>query len=90
MDIGTLVAGFTALGLGGILTKLVENLLKRRSGKLAEEQTAWQQRDSEARARRKLEEFAHRQRLLMIARGIPETDQPTWPEYDTSRLPPKE
>lgn len=79
MDIGdfTLLAG--AIGLGAILRTLLERLLDRRKGRLEAEQSAWEQRDSEARQRRRLEEALHATRHQLRDHGVPYEDMPPWP-----------
>lgn len=80
MEIGAITAVLGALGAGAILTKLVESIIQWATGKQGREQTAWEQRDREAKARRMLEEYAARLRLELIESG---RTPPPWPEYTT-------
>lgn len=79
MELGDLAVLITALGVGSILTKLVDRLLDRRKGRLEAEQTAWEQRDAEARQRRRLEETLHATRHQLRDHGVPYEDMPPWP-----------
>lgn len=80
METGMIVAIIGALGLGTILAKLSENIWAWVTGKTAREQTAWAQRDREAKARRQLEEYASTLRLRLISLG---EEPPDWPIYKT-------
>lgn len=75
----------TALGAGGIITKLVDNTVAWMKGRQAEERDAWAERDKEAKARRVLEEYAHRLRRMLFRLGVREgdgeDDVPRWPTY---------
>lgn len=75
----------TALGAGGIITKLIDNVVAWAKGRQAEERDAWTERDREAKARRILEEYAHRLRRRLFRLGAREgdgtDDVPPWPEY---------
>lgn len=73
----------TALGAGAILLKIVESVIAWATGRHGREQSAWEQRDREASARRKLEETLHRTRLVAIANGVAEDLLPPWPTYNT-------
>jgi len=70
----------TALGIGPILDRLVQKIIGRRTGRMEKEQTAWQQRDAEARRRRVLEEALHEHRQCWhIQDGRRYDDMPPWP-----------
>ncbi len=75
----------TALGAGGIITKLLDNVVAWLKGRQAEERDAWAERDKEAKARRLLEEYAHRLRRRLFRLGAREgdgeDDVPRWPTY---------
>lgn len=75
----------TALGAGGILLKLIEAVIQRVLGKQKREQDAWSQRDKEAQARRRLEEYASDLRILLRDRGVDRADIPDWPDYRTTQ-----
>ncbi|PYG00150.1 hypothetical protein SAMN05216184_10489 [Georgenia satyanarayanai] len=77
--LGEIAVLATAFGLGTILTKLVDRLLDRRKGRIQDEQTAWEQRDAEARQRRRLEEALHETRQMLADHGVDYDDMPTWP-----------
>ena len=79
MDLGEIALLVTALGVGGILTRLVDQLLDRRKGRQAAEQSAWEQRDKEARQRRRLEEALHATRYQLRDHGVAYEDMPPWP-----------
>ena len=74
----------TALGAGAILLKLVEAVIQRIFGRQKREQSAWAQRDREAKARRMLEEYATDLRLLLIENGAKRAELPDWPPYRTT------
>ena len=80
METGTIAALLGALGAGGIITKLIEGIWGWRSGRMGREQDAWGQRDREAKARRILEEYAHKLRRLLQRHDI---EPPDWPDYHT-------
>lgn len=71
----------STLGAGAILIKLVEAIIDRFKGRQQREQTAWQQRDAEAKARRALEEYAHILRRELIDLGYDADEIPPWPQY---------
>ena len=90
MDLGEIALLVTALGVGGILTRLVDQLLDRRKGRQAAEQSAWEQRDramryrdAEARLRRRLEETLQATRHELNRHGVPYEDMPPWPPTRT-------
>jgi len=85
---GEIAALVTALGVGSIITRLVDRLLERRSGRIEQEQSAWEQRDAEARQRRRLEEALHQTRQLLHERGVDYDDMPEWPSR-AGTSPPK-
>lgn len=72
-----LLAG--AFGTGAIVKGLIERLLDRRKGRIAEEQSAWERADAEARYRRKLEEALHETRRALHCLGVTYEDMPAWP-----------
>lgn len=93
MEIGTVV---TVLGSGfggAIILELLRQIAKWRTGRLAAEQTAFQQRDAamrdrdaEAKRRRILEEYAHTlRRAWHLATGTPYDDMPVWPPSNTTK-----
>lgn len=75
----------TALGAGGILKALLDNVWAWLKGRQAEERDAWAERDKEAKGRRVLEEYAHRLRRMLFRLGAREgdgeDDVPRWPTY---------
>lgn len=79
MAIGDIALLISALGLGGIVTKLVEKIGDQRRGRIQAEQTAWDQRDAEARKRRLLEEALHDTRERLRSAGVAYEDMPAWP-----------
>ena len=81
MDLGEIALLVTALGVGGILTRLVDQLLDRRKGRQAAEQSAWEQRDREATRRRRLQEALHETRTGWHREtGKRFEDMPPWPD----------
>lgn len=84
MDAGVIIQFVAALGLGGIITKLIESATSWAKDRRGAEKDAWEQRDDEARARRQLEETLHMTRRIAMDAGVPlaEIDQRApWPEY---------
>lgn len=85
MDVGTIISLAAALGIGGIIGKLIDAATSKSKDKRADERSAWADRDTEARKRRLLEEYAHRLRRLLFKHGAQEgpgeDDVPTWPTY---------
>ena len=81
MAIGDIALLISALGLGGIVTKLVEKIGDQRRGRIQAEQTAWDQRDAEARKRRLLEEALHDTRECLRRAGVAYEDMPAWPSH---------
>lgn len=79
MTIGTVIGLAGAFGAGTILTKLVEKIFDHRAGRIAAEQSAWEQRDAEARKRRLLEETLHDTRECLRRAGVRYEDMPAWP-----------
>jgi len=79
MEVGDIINLAVGLGVGGILTKLVDRLLDRRQGRISEQQSAWEQRDREATRRRKLEEALHETRRCLHEHGVPYRQMPPWP-----------
>lgn len=77
----TVVTWISALGAGAILLKLVEALIAHFTGRQTREADAWQQRDREARIRRRLEEYAHLLRRELIDVGYDADEIPAWPRY---------
>lgn len=77
----TIVTWVSALGAGAILLKLTEAIIERFTGKQGREQTAWGQRDAEAKKRRLLEEYAHLLRRDLIDAGYDADELPPWPRY---------
>ncbi|MHA7620231.1 hypothetical protein ACX12M_17095 [Cellulosimicrobium cellulans] len=71
----------TAIGAGGIITKLVDNTVAWLKGRQAEERDAWAERDKEARARRILEDALHRTRRIAADRGATDDELGPWPKY---------
>jgi hypothetical protein len=75
----------TAIGAGGILKALLDNVVAWLKGRQTEERDAWAARDREAKARRVLEEYAHTLRRRLFRRGAREgdgeDDVPRWPTY---------
>lgn len=81
MTIGTLITLLGALGAGSIVTLLAKTIVERVTGRTEREQTAWEQRDREARARRQLEEYAYTLRTFChLKHGTDYKDLPTWPD----------
>lgn len=80
----TIWTALSLLGAGAVLLELVKALIGWVTGRHGREQSAWVQRDAEARARRKLEETLLRTRLAAIRHGVPEDALPPWPTYDTT------
>lgn len=83
MQTPTIWTALTLLGAGAVLLEIVKALIGWITGRHGREQSAWIQRDAEARARRKLEEALHRTRLIALANGVAQDLLPPWPEYDT-------
>lgn len=87
MDAGEIVLAVVAALGGGLGTALVTQLSSRAREKRQEERSAWVERDLEARARRKLEEYAHWLRRILfklgLTEGLEEGDIPPWPAYKT-------
>ncbi|RLV54838.1 hypothetical protein D9V41_14710 [Aeromicrobium phragmitis] len=81
MEGGDLIQAAVLMVTGGGLVKLVDSLQAWRKGRHQEEQDAWTQRDREAKARRKLEEYAHILRSMLLRRGATKDELPPWPEY---------
>lgn len=81
MEIGTLIQILSTLGIGAILLKLFEGIFQWATGRSKREHDAWQQRDTEAKKRRKLEEYAHQLRHDLIDLGVPQDKLPPWPDY---------
>ncbi len=85
MDTGQIISLVAALGIGGILKQLIDNLVAWFKGRQAEERDAWAERDREAKARRILEEYAHALRRLLFRLGAREgdgdDDVPRFPTY---------
>lgn len=84
MDVGQIISLAAALGLGSIITKLIDAASDRAKEKRDSEGTAWEQRDHEARARRKLEETLHKTRRIAMDAGVPVEDldrKAPWPQY---------
>lgn len=85
MDTGQIISLVAALGIGGILKQLIDNLTAWFKGRQAEERDAWTERDREAKARRILEEYGHGLRRRLFRRGAVEgpgeDDVPPWPNY---------
>ncbi|MEV8029279.1 hypothetical protein [Cellulosimicrobium funkei] len=85
MDTGQIISLVAALGIGGILKQLIDNLVAWLKGRQAEERDAWAERDREAKARRILEEYAHALRRLLFRQGLREgagnDDIPPFPNY---------
>lgn len=78
--LGDIAVLLTALGVGGIVTKLAESWMANRKGRHEKEQNAWQQRDTEARHRRILEEALHQHRTCWHRLdGRAYDDMPPWP-----------
>ena len=67
-----------ALGSGGILTYLAQELLRWVRGRTGQESSAWIERDKEAKARRILEEYVHDLRRQVHDCGDTPID---WPHY---------
>ena len=84
MAIGDIALLISALGIGGIVTKLVEKIIDQRRGRIQAEQTAWDQRDAEARKRRLLEETLHDTRECLRRAGVAYEDMPAWPSHTRS------
>lgn len=96
MDTGTLVGLVGALGAGGIIAKLLDNVFAWFNGKTGKENNAWAQRDAaweqvakeraradhEAKNRRLLEEYNAVLRIEMKSHGIKPED---WPTYKTQQ-----
>ena len=77
----------TTLGAGSIIGLLVKEIIGWIRGRQANEQSAWEQRDREAKARRMLEEYAHELRHELTDLGLDPDDLPTWPSYGTKGRP---
>lgn len=75
-----IVAAIGAISGGGAL-KLIDSLRDWRKGRHQEEANAWDQRDREAKARRKLEEYAHVLRSMLLRQGTSKDELPPWPDY---------
>jgi len=83
MDSGTLIALLTALGAGTVLGKLIDGIVGWLKGRHGAEQTAWEQRDAEARYRRLIEEALHETRRYAHNEcGVPYDDLPEVPARD--------
>lgn len=81
MDTGTVIALLTALGAGTVLGKLIDGIVNWAKGRHGREQTAWEQRDEEARFRRLMEEALHETRRYMHREcGIPYEQMPEIPK----------
>lgn len=78
MGTGELIIGVLGLVFGGGGAALVKVGLDWRSGRLAEERTAWTERDREARARRLLENALHCANRRLIDAGQRPIE---WPDY---------
>lgn len=83
MDTGQIISLIAALGVGGILKQLLDNLTAWRKGRQQEERDAWAERDRQAKARRLLEEYAHLLRRQLIEAGVAADDLEPWPQYKT-------
>lgn len=81
MQTGDVIALLAALGIGGILTKLVDNIASWLRGRQRIERAAWDERDAEARKRRQLEEALHATRRAAMEHGVDLRDLPDWPTY---------
>lgn len=82
MDSGMIVALISALGIGTVLSKLVEGLVNWVRGRTDREQTAWEQRDDQARKRRQAEESLHgHRRWTHYNCDIPYDEMPSLPDY---------
>lgn len=78
--LGDIAVLLTALGVGGIVTKMAGSWLDNRRGRHEKEQNAWQQRDAEAMHRRVLEEALHQHRSCWHRQdGRAYGDMPDWP-----------
>lgn len=73
----------STLGVGGVIAVVARAIADWGAGKPQREQSAWEQRDREAKARRMLEEYAHDLRHELIELGLDPNDLPEWPEYTT-------
>lgn len=86
MDFGDILALLAALGVGGILTKTTETLFARYTGKSDREQSAWEQRDWEARYRRRLEEaYQQTRHCWHHETGKPYSEMPPWPDRPSTK-----
>lgn len=74
-----------ALGVGGILTKIVDYLLERRTKQSKDERNAWKLLDAESDFRRRYEEALHTTRIDWHKEtGKPYKDMPPKPTRDES------
>ncbi|WP_284250413.1 hypothetical protein [Litorihabitans aurantiacus] len=89
MEVGDIIQGLATLGLGAIITKLIDYATTRRREQRESQGKAWEERDREARARRILEEYAHKLRRNLFRRGAKEgpgeDDVAPWPDYHTTK-----
>lgn len=81
METGHIIQLVAALGIGGILKQLIDNVTAWWKGRQQEERDAWAERDKEARARRILEEAMHRTRRIALDHGATEDELGPWPTY---------
>lgn len=81
MQTGETIQLLVALGVGGILTKLADNVFAWIKGRQRIEREAWKERDREAAKRRRLEETLHETRRIAMEHGIALGDLPAWPTH---------
>jgi len=81
MSVATFATIAASIGLGAILTKLLDNTLDWVKGRHKKSQEGWRKFDRESRKRRMLEETLHETRLYVSEQGIPLEDLPDWPSY---------
>ncbi len=90
----TVVAIITALGLREVIPRLVEGAVRHWTGRATRERSrvdelvqerdrAEDERDRQARWRRKLQEYASQIRSLLIERGVRPEEIPPWPPEPT-------
>src|SRR5690625_3586907 len=81
MSVATFATIAASIGLGAILTKLLDNTLDWVKGRHKKSPEGWRKFDRESRKRRMLEETLHETRLYVSEQGIPLEDLPDWPSY---------
>ena len=75
----SLVALLTALGVGSVLTKLVDGIVAWVRGRHDRDQSAHERLDIEIQYRRRVEETLHETRRQLHKHGVAYEDMPAWP-----------